>query len=90
MLALGEEHGDDPRFRSTVFPTLLDQLIAESDSTTTDAATEARRASSATSSGSCCATLLPGFTGELRPHQKFGYDWLHFPAPSGWPSASPG
>jgi non-specific serine/threonine protein kinase len=77
LLALSEENGDGLRL-SKYHVTMLDQLLAEADRTRTDKAFEQRRERLRDFSGITPHTLPPTFEGELRPYQKFGYDWLHF------------
>jgi non-specific serine/threonine protein kinase len=77
MLALGEDHGDDMRF-SPHHITMLDQLLSEADRASADAAFEQRREKLRSFDHVQPHALPETFVGELRPYQKFGYDWLHF------------
>jgi SNF2 family DNA or RNA helicase/intein/homing endonuclease len=76
MLALGEETGDDTLRYGRSQVTLLDQLLEAGDRA--DAEFRARAAELRNFEGIKERPLPPGFQGELRPYQKFGYDWLHF------------
>jgi non-specific serine/threonine protein kinase len=77
MLALGEEHGDELRF-SAHHITLLDQLLSEADRAQADAEFKRRRERLRSFERIEPHPLPATFQGELRPYQKFGYDWLHF------------
>jgi len=77
MLALGEDRGDDMRFSSHHI-TMLDQLLAEADRASADKVFEQRREKLRSFEHVQPHALPESFVGELRPYQKFGYDWLHF------------
>lgn len=77
MLALGDEYGDSLRFAPQHI-TMLDQLLGEADRAQADAAFEQRRAKLRNFERIAPQILPTTFKGELRPYQKFGYDWLHF------------
>ncbi|MBK9711189.1 MAG: DEAD/DEAH box helicase [Kouleothrix sp.] len=77
LLALGDEHGEDLRF-SKHHITLLDQLLSDADRARTDEEFERRREKLRGFERIDPRPLPQGFIGELRPYQKFGYDWLHF------------
>ncbi len=77
LLALGEEHGDELRFSSHHI-TMLDQLLTEADRAQADAVFEQRRSKLRSFDRIQPHPLPTTFQGELRPYQKFGYDWLHF------------
>ena len=77
MLALGEDRGDDLRFSSHHI-TMLDQLLSEADRAGADEAFERRREKLRSFEHVQPHALPESFVGELRPYQKFGYDWLHF------------
>ncbi|MBC8160890.1 MAG: DEAD/DEAH box helicase [Roseiflexaceae bacterium] len=75
---MGQEAGAGAlRFNQTQL-TLIDQLLSEADQSSTDAEFERRRERLRNFEQIRPQPLPPGFTGELRPYQKFGYDWLHF------------
>jgi non-specific serine/threonine protein kinase len=77
LFGMGQEHDDSLRFTNSQ-TLLLDQLIEESDHAQTDAEFERRRAKLRSFDHIEPQELPCGFHGELRPYQKFGYDWLHF------------
>jgi non-specific serine/threonine protein kinase len=77
LLALGEDRGDDLRFSSHHI-TMLDQLLSEADRASADEAFEQRRVKLRSFEHVEQRALPEGFVGQLRPYQKFGYDWLHF------------
>ncbi|KAB8144035.1 serine/threonine protein kinase [Chloroflexia bacterium SDU3-3] len=58
--------------------TLIDQLLGEADGAQADEAFQQRRDKLRNFQSIAPHTLPPGFIGQLRPYQKFGYDWLHF------------
>ncbi|HET9225014.1 MAG TPA: SNF2-related protein, partial [Roseiflexaceae bacterium] len=77
LLGLGEDCGDTLRFsRSQI--TLLDQLLTDADRARVDKEFERRRDKLRNFERIEPQALPQGFVGELRPYQKFGYDWLHF------------
>lgn len=57
---------------------LLDQLLEDSQDTQLPADLAERRARLASFDQIEPQPLPAGFTGELRPYQKHGFDWLHF------------
>ncbi len=77
LLALGQEHGDDLRF-SQHHITMLDQLLADADRARADEAFEQRREKLRGFERIEPQPLPTTFKGQLRPYQKFGYDWMHF------------
>lgn len=77
MLALGEDRGGDLRF-SSHHVTMLDQLLSEADRASADEAFERRREKLRGFEHVRPHALPDSFVGDLRPYQKFGYDWLHF------------
>jgi non-specific serine/threonine protein kinase len=58
--------------------TLLDQLLADDERAVTDQEFKRRRESLENFQGIKEQKLPKHFTGELRPYQKAGFDWLHF------------
>lgn len=58
--------------------TLLDQLLAEGDRVQADPEFERRRQRLRSFSEITPHPLPQGLTGEPRPYQKSGFDWLHF------------
>ena len=77
LFGLGEDTGEGVRL-SNHHLTLIDQLLAGADRASGDAEFERRRQRLRDFSGIRPKELPRGFTGELRPYQKAGYDWLHF------------
>ncbi|HEX9028447.1 MAG TPA: SNF2-related protein [Anaerolineales bacterium] len=77
LFALGEDTGEGLRL-SQHHLTLIDELLAGADRAHTDAEFERRRERLHSFAGIHPTPLPAGFTGELRPYQKAGYDWLHF------------
>lgn len=78
MLVLGNDAGKDTlRFNNSQL-TLIDQLLGEADRAQTDEAFRQRREKLRNFENIASQPLPEGFKGELRPYQKFGYDWLHF------------
>ncbi|HEX7974344.1 MAG TPA: DEAD/DEAH box helicase, partial [Anaerolineales bacterium] len=77
LFALGEETGDGLRL-SHHHLTLIDELLSSADRAQTDPEFERRRQRLRSFEGIDPKPLPVGFTGELRPYQKAGYDWLHF------------
>ncbi len=77
LFSLAEENGDGLRVRDFHL-TLVDQLL-EDASETRVAAEFGKRRERLRGFEQIEAQPLPGgFTGELRPYQKAGLDWLHF------------
>jgi non-specific serine/threonine protein kinase len=77
LFALGEETAEGVRL-SNHHLTLIDQLLENSERARTDLEFERRRQRLHSFSGITPVDLPVGFSGELRPYQKAGYDWLHF------------
>ncbi|NUM43368.1 MAG: SNF2 helicase associated domain-containing protein, partial [Anaerolineales bacterium] len=77
LFGLGEQTDDGVRL-SDHHLTLLDQLLEEADRTTADEQYRQRLQRLTQFSGIAPQTLPAHFTGELRPYQKAGFDWLHF------------
>src|SRR5437763_14055037 len=57
---------------------MLDQLLSEADRASADKAFEERREKLRGFEHVQPHALPESFVGELRPYQKFGYDWMHF------------
>jgi non-specific serine/threonine protein kinase len=57
---------------------LLDQILEQADSSQTDEEFKSRRQQLRNFAGIRAVELPDGFTGDLRPYQKAGYNWLHF------------
>lgn len=77
LFGLGEETDQGMRFSSSQV-TLLDQLLEEAEGVQTDQEFLAR-SKRLKEFGQINEHPLPhGLTGELRPYQKAGMDWLHF------------
>ncbi|MCX7680567.1 MAG: SNF2 family helicase [Anaerolineae bacterium] len=83
LFELAEETADGLRV-SDLQLTLLDELLAEAE--TKDIAPEfyQKRERLRGFERIVEQPLPQGFTGELRPYQKAGYDWLHFLHEYGW------
>ncbi|NTU82640.1 MAG: serine/threonine protein kinase, partial [Chloroflexales bacterium] len=78
LFAFGEER-DDGRLRvSGHHLAIVDQAMADADTTQIDAAFAERRERLRTFERLEPHALPQGFVGTLRPYQKAGYDWLHF------------
>jgi non-specific serine/threonine protein kinase len=88
LFALGDATEDGLRF-SKHQVTLLDQALLDADTAQTDDLFDQRRSrlralatknfsANGQSTGILPQNLPVGFTGELRPYQKSGFDWLHF------------
>jgi len=82
LFALGEEVEDRLRL-SRYHISYLDQLLAEVDEAHTDAGYEQAHHQLKILTGDKFTGIpdkeLPvGFTGDLRPYQKAGFDWMHF------------
>ncbi|RRR72297.1 MAG: serine/threonine protein kinase [Candidatus Viridilinea halotolerans] len=77
LFAFSEEHEGNLRVASHHL-VLLDQLLAEADRSETDAAFTERRERLKSFERLEAKPLPQGFTGELRPYQQAGYEWLHF------------
>ncbi|HMX24527.1 MAG TPA: SNF2-related protein [Blastocatellia bacterium] len=58
--------------------TMLDQLLSENEQVTTDKGFEKAREWLKNFQGIQEHSLPANFSGELRPYQKAGFDWLHF------------
>ena len=78
MLALGDATDDETLRFSQVHVTMLDQLLGEADRAQADDEFGRRREKLRNFDTIKVQPLPNGFKGELRPYQKFGYDWLHF------------
>jgi non-specific serine/threonine protein kinase len=78
LLGLSQETEDGNLRFSKAQITLLDQLLADADRARTDKEFERRREKLRGFERIEPQPLPEGFLGELRPYQKFGYDWLHF------------
>jgi non-specific serine/threonine protein kinase len=77
LFAFSEDHGENMRLSSHHLA-LLDQVLAEADRASTDAAFIERRERLRNFERIEPQPLPGGFTGELRPYQKAGFDWFHF------------
>ncbi len=77
LFGMGEETDEGLRFSSQQV-TLLDQLTGESELVSTDEEFQRRRQHLLQFSGITPIPLSKNLTGELRPYQKAGVDWLHF------------
>ena len=82
LFALGEPSEDGLRL-SRHHLTLLDNALLLADKTRTDGSFDEQRGRlralvEGGFSGIGRRVLPPGFTGELRPYQHAGYEWLHF------------
>ncbi|PDW01209.1 DEAD/DEAH box helicase [Candidatus Viridilinea mediisalina] len=77
LFAFSEEREDGMRLASHHI-VLLDQLLAEADRSEADEAFNQRRERLKSFDRLESKVLPQHFTGELRPYQKAGYDWLHF------------
>ncbi len=77
LLDLAEESGPGLRLRDFHLP-LLDQLLQEDAALRLPADLTRRRERLRDFEGIRPQPLSAAFTGELRPYQKHGYDWLHF------------
>jgi len=81
LFALGETTGDSLRF-SRYQLSVLDQALTSADQATTDAEYKNQRERfqvlARNFKGIVPRELPQNFSGELRPYQKAGYDWLHF------------
>jgi non-specific serine/threonine protein kinase len=77
LFGLGEQTEEGIRL-SEHHLTLLDQLLEEADVAKADPQYRERLQRLTQFSGITPQTLPPTFTGELRPYQKAGFDWLHF------------
>lgn len=83
LFALSELSEDENLRLSRHHLTLIEQALGTADHTQTDAAFEAQRARLRLLledgfPGITPRPLPQNFTGELRPYQKAGFDWLHF------------
>ncbi|MEJ7618361.1 MAG: SNF2-related protein [Pyrinomonadaceae bacterium] len=77
LFALGEETKEGLRVAHHHL-TMLDQLLADDDRARTDKEFKRRREVLRNFDGIKPQKLPKHFTGELRPYQKAGFDWLHF------------
>ena len=77
LFGLGEQTDDGVRL-SEHHLTLIDQLLGEADRVAADDQYRQRLKRLTDFNGIAPQTLPGGFTGELRPYQKAGFDWLHF------------
>jgi non-specific serine/threonine protein kinase len=77
LFGLAEETDDGLRF-SQQQVTLLDQLLGESERVSTDDEFQRRRQRLRGFTSITPQELPQNLTGELRPYQKAGVDWLHF------------
>ena len=77
LFSFGEESAEGMKL-SNHHISLLDELVAESDQASTDPEFERRRQHLLDFDHIAEQGLPAGFTGELRPYQKAGFDWLHF------------
>ncbi|MDW8318819.1 MAG: SNF2-related protein [Anaerolineae bacterium] len=77
LFALAEETADGLRVKDLQV-SLLDELLAEAETRNIAPEFHAKRERLKGFAGIAEQPLPAGFTGELRPYQKAGYDWLHF------------
>ncbi len=77
LFGLGEQTETGIRL-SQHHVTLIDELLNQTDGSTTDAEYHRRLDNLRNFAGIQPQVLPDGFTGELRPYQKAGFDWLHF------------
>jgi non-specific serine/threonine protein kinase len=77
LFGLGEQTVNGVRL-SEHHLTLLDQLLGEADRVAADDQYRQRLKRLTDFNGIAAQSLPDGFTGELRPYQKAGFDWLHF------------
>lgn len=77
LFALGEETEKGLRVAHH-HVTMLDQLLADDEQAQTDKEFKRRREDLRNFDGIKPHKLPKHFTGELRPYQKAGFDWLHF------------
>ncbi|GAB4581043.1 MAG: hypothetical protein Fur0022_37880 [Anaerolineales bacterium] len=77
LFGLGEQTDNGVRL-SEHHLTLLDQLLEEADRVKADDQYRQRLQRLRQFSGITAQTIPATFTGELRPYQKAGFDWLHF------------
>jgi non-specific serine/threonine protein kinase len=77
LFGMGEETDQGLRFSSQQV-TLLDQLMSETETVNVDEEFQRRRERLLTFTGITPVPLPDNLTGELRPYQKAGVDWLHF------------
>lgn len=77
LFGLGEQTDDGMRL-SNHHIALIDDLLDKVDQNQIDEEFRARRKRLLEFEGIEAQALPAGFTGELRPYQKAGYDWMHF------------
>ncbi|HNB50404.1 MAG TPA: SNF2-related protein [Anaerolineales bacterium] len=77
LFGLGEQTDEGVRL-SEHHLTLLDQLLEDADRVQADDQYRQRLQRLTQFDGIAPQTLPTAFTGELRPYQKAGFDWLHF------------
>lgn len=77
LFGLGEQTDKGVRL-SEHHLTLLDQLLEEADRAAADDQYRQRLQRLTQFNGITTQSLPENFTGELRPYQKAGFDWLHF------------
>ena len=77
LFGLGEQTDAGVRF-SNHHLTLIDQLLEAVDQNRVDEEFQRRRKRLLEFEGIEARELPENFSGELRPYQKAGYDWLHF------------
>ncbi len=77
LFNLAEETADGIRI-SDLQLSLLDELLAEAETKNIAPEFHAKRERLKSFERIAEQPLPQGFTGELRPYQKAGYDWLHF------------
>jgi non-specific serine/threonine protein kinase len=77
LFGLGEETADGLRL-SHHHLAMLDALLAENEASSADAVFEDYRLRLIDFRGITAHEIPAGFTGELRPYQKAGFEWLYF------------
>ncbi len=78
LFGLAEEATDDGLRYSRQQVTLLDQLLGDSEQVSADEEFQRRRQRLKEFTSITPQALPENLTGELRPYQKAGVDWLHF------------
>jgi non-specific serine/threonine protein kinase len=78
LFAFAEETAEGDLRLNQRHLTLLDQVLDTADSAQADAEFERRKQRLRDFTQIQPKPVPKGFTGELRPYQKAGYDWLHF------------
>jgi len=77
LFQFGQEDGEALRISNHHFA-LIEDALSTADTAQTDKEYEARRERLRSFTEIGPKSVPEGLTGELRPYQKAGYDWLHF------------